>query len=103
MSDMIFKGATRPPMILGVPMIPFTLVSGTTMILTMWTFSKVSPLLGGFILLIGFIVILWMRQISKDDDQKVTQALMRLRGIRYRANSAYWNGHSVSPIDYKRR
>lgn len=100
---MIFKGATRPPMIMGVPMIPFILVAGCTMILTMWTFSKVSPLLGGSILLIGFIVILWMRQISKDDDQKVTQALMRLRGIRYRANAAYWNGHSVSPIDYKRR
>lgn len=100
---MIFKGATRPPMIMGIPMIPFILVAGVTMILTMWTLSKVSAMLGFAILMAGGVALFLMREISKDDDQKLSQALMKLRGIRFRANSAYWNGHSVSPIDYKRR
>ncbi len=34
--DRIFKGATRPAMMLGVPIIPFILVCGVFLIVTLW-------------------------------------------------------------------
>jgi type IV secretion system protein VirB3 len=103
MSDMIFKGATRPPMMAGIPIIPFVLVAGLTMMLTMWLMIAFGLFAAFVVLSIGGISLFVMRLISKSDDQKLNQLLMRFRSTRFRANSNYWQGHSVSPIDYKRR
>ena len=103
MSDMIFKGATRPAMIAGIPIIPFILVAGLTMICAMWTLLGVGFFAAFVVLVSGATLLIIMRTISKHDDQKLNQLLMRLRNTRYRANASFWRGHSASPIDYKRR
>jgi type IV secretion system protein VirB3 len=102
--DMIFKGATRPPMMAGIPILPFIMVAGVTMITTMWTLVFMKSFFGAFVvLMIGAVTLFIMRMVSKHDNQKLNQLMMRMRSTRYRANSNFWNGHSVSPIDYKRR
>lgn len=103
MRDTIFKGATRPAMMLGVPIIPFILVVGVDFILAMW-----SLLFGGLfaavaILMFGAVVILVLRHISIDDDQRLNQYLLRFRDIGFRRNAPHWNAHSMSPIDFSRR
>lgn len=103
MRDVIFKGATRPAMMLGVPIISFILVVGLVFILAMW-----AMLLGGLfasfaILMFGAAVILILRYISSQDDQRLNQFLLRFRDIGFRKNTGYWNAHSMSPIDYTKR
>lgn len=58
----IFKGATRPPCVLGIPITPFVFVAGGILIasLVIWI-----PLV------LSLIPILWvMHKIAKDDDQR---------------------------------
>lgn len=61
----IFKGATRPPCVLGIPITPFVFVAGGILIasLVIWI-----PLV------LSLIPILWvMHKIAKDDDQRFLQ------------------------------
>ncbi len=90
-------------MMLGVPIMPFILVVGLVFILAMW-----AMLLGGLfasfaILMFGLVVILILRYISSQDDQRLNQVLLRFRDIGFRKNAAHWNAHSMSPIDYTKR
>lgn len=103
MRDIIFKGATRPPMMLGVPIVPFIMVVGTDFIMAMW-----AMLLGGLfsafaILTLGIVTILVLRYISSQDDQRLQQYLLRFRDVGFRRNTGYWSSHSMSPIDFTRR
>ena len=100
---MIFKGATRPAMMAGIPIIPFILVAGLTMIVTMWVLLGLGFFAAFVVLAVGAVALFLMRLISKHDDQKLNHLLMRLRNRQFRANVSFWNGHSVSPVDYQRR
>ncbi len=73
MRELIFKGATRPPMKWGVPLIPlviafiplfaFTMLGGAFM--TYWSYL-VFPV-------IGAVLFTWMRMVSARDDQRLMQ------------------------------
>lgn len=91
-------------MFMGVPMIPFVLVSGIVLILAVWLFYLISPYVTLFVILTYIPIVVWMRQITKKDDQRLKQMLMRarMRG-RQRAGRALWGAISYSPIRYKRR
>lgn len=66
--DVLFRGCTRPPMILGVPYAPFVIGAGTPLILAMY-FSL-------FLLLLIPIVIILMRVAAKKDEM-----IFRLVGL----------------------
>lgn len=57
----IFKGATRPPMIFGIPLTAAVLMSGSLMLIGMWFWMPLMFL----ILPIGWV----MRIMAKEDDQ----------------------------------
>jgi type IV secretion system protein VirB3 len=44
-----------------------------------------------------------MRQITKQDDQRLRQVLMRLRMRHRHFNRALWGAVSYSPLRFKRR
>lgn len=102
--DPIFRGCTRPAMFAGVPMVPFLLVSGLFLLLAMWSFYLVS---GYVSLLLGMAyvpILVTMRQVTKKDDQRLRQMMMRARmRVRQIAVRARWSAVSYSPIRYKRR
>ena len=66
--DILFRGCTRPPTILGVPYLPFVLGAGIPLILSMY-FSLY------FLLIIPFVIIL-MRFMAKKDEM-----IFRLIGL----------------------
>lgn len=103
-SDPFFKGCTRPAMFMGVPMIPFLLVTGTTMVAGVWLVFLFSAY---FALALSFVyapVLLWMRDISKKDDQRLRQMMLRARlRMRLRAIRSAWGAVSYSPTRYKKR
>jgi type IV secretion system protein VirB3 len=91
-------------MFAGVPMVPFLLITGAFLLLAVWTFYLVSPYVSLGLVLIYIPIVVWMRTITKKDDQRLRQMMMRARmRIRQRASRAMWGAISFSPIRYKRR
>ncbi|MBD4129969.1 Type IV secretion system protein PtlB [Xanthomonas citri pv. citri] len=60
--DPLFKGCTRPAMIMGVPVVPFVIVGGSLMLVTIWTSI--------FCIVLVPVAIMVMRHITKSDDQQ---------------------------------
>lgn len=101
--DRVFKGATRPAMMFGIPIVPFILIVGTHILVALWSFV----LLSGFVsvavfVLLAFIIVV-LRQVNADDNFKLAQAFMYFRDIGYRTNKQYWGTHSMAPVTYKKR
>ncbi len=91
-------------MFMGVPTIPFLLVTGSFMILAVWTFYLVSPYVSLFLGIVYVPICITLRQMTKKDDQRLRQVLMRARmRFRHRAGRQLWGAASYSPIRYKRR
>lgn len=92
----IFKGATRPACIWGVPIIPFVLVTGA---LTMFSFIVYVPLAITIV-----PVILIMKQITKDDDQRFLQLWLyfRVNVLGCGNKGRFGKIGSLSPVTYKR-
>jgi type IV secretion system protein VirB3 len=103
MRDTIFKGATRPAMMLGVPIMPFILVVGLDFLLAMWSLLLGSLFASFSFLMLGVVVVLVLRYISSQDDQRLNQYLLRFRDTAFRKNAGHWNAHSMSPIDFRKR
>ncbi len=103
MSDLIFKGATRPAMVMGIPLLPLVGVGLIGTLLTMWSL-QIFGWMAAFPVLIGaLLVMVAMRLVSKSDDQKLNQLLLRLQSWPARRNTRYWGAQSSSPIAYQRR
>lgn len=102
--DPFFRGCTRPAMFAGVPLIPMLLVSGCTLLLAVWMFYLLSPYVSLFLIIAYIPLVITMRQITKKDDQRLRQVMMRVKmRTRQQAGRALWGAISFSPIRYKRR
>jgi type IV secretion system protein VirB3 len=89
--EAIYKGATRPAVWAGVPLVPFIVASGLAAVLAMYGLN----LFGfGSLIPIAFVyvpLIAWMRLITKKDDQRLRQMLLRMRlGLTVR--TPVWGG-----------
>jgi len=98
----VFKGATRPPMIGGVPLVPVVLLSLATLqplaFAVIFQFYTVAVLLV-ILFLTGFI---WMRMLSKRDGWRSKQEFLRFRLRAQKGNSGIWGGVSYGPLRIKR-
>jgi type IV secretion system protein VirB3 len=103
MRDRIFKGATRPAMMLGVPIMPCIVVMGTFFILAMWTLVFAGLVAALSVLLVMVFVVAILRFMTAQDDQRLSQYAMYLRSRAHKRNRVHWGAHSMSPIDFKKR
>ncbi len=99
--EAIYKGATRPAMKLGVPLVPLVLLFGTAVLLIMWGGTLVSwwISLGTVIALVP--ALLWMRFITSKDDQRFRQVFIALKLRRHDHNRRLWQGRSYAPTLYR--
>lgn len=100
-SEAIYKGATRPAMKFGVPLVPLVVVSGAAMLAVMWT----GPLFSWWVLPIALACVVpalaWMRFLTRRDDQRLLQIFLSLRlGWRDR-NRRLWRARSYTPYCHK--
>lgn len=98
-----FKGCTRPAMFIGVPLMPFLLVSGCFLLLIVWCMQFVSGYAALMLFLVYVPMLLVMRQITKKDDQRLRQMLLRMRMRVRHLNKPYWQTISFAPLRYKKR
>jgi type IV secretory pathway VirB3-like protein len=101
--DPIFKGCTRPALLLGVPLIPCIITVGVLFLLGMWLVQLASLLWGLAVLMSIIPVVITLRAITKQDDQRLNQlfiwAMLRL-GNR---SQPFWGAVSYAPKRYKSR
>ena len=102
--DRIFRGCTRPATAVGVPLVPFLLTTVCFTLVAVWTFYLISGYLALFLLMAYLPVLITMREITKKDDQRLRQMMLRLRmRWRQRRTRHLWGAISYSPLRYKRR
>ena len=101
--DVVFKGATRPAMMAGVPIVPLILVVGVHLLLAIWAMVLVNLFVSFVLLMTCVLNIFFMRHISSNDEQRLNQYLLRMKSISGRKNKPHWGAHSVSPTDYTKR
>jgi len=102
LKDPVFKGCTRPAMLWGMPLVAFLMVGGGMLIPAIWALLA-SPPLGVAILFLMIPVFVVMRVITRHDDQRLAQYMLRLRMVLRQGNRRFWGGHAYIPVRLKRR
>jgi type IV secretion system protein VirB4 len=106
MSDKIFKGATRPAVLLGVPMVPLIAVEGILFLVAMWCYVLASGFAALCVAIGGVMMFYYMKSETKEDDQRLHQMglkfFMHWRAI-FGGNKDYWKARSSSPTDFRRQ
>lgn len=100
-AEAIYKGATRPAMKLGVPLVPLVVLFGAGMLLIMW----VGPLVTWWIVPVVLSALApalgWMRYVTRKDDQRFRQLFVAAK-LRFRdRNRLLWRSRSYSPYLYR--
>jgi type IV secretion system protein VirB3 len=101
--ELIYKGATRPAVSMGVPLVPFILATAAAAMLGMYALILVGPWAALPVVLAYLPMMVWMRHVTKRDDQRLRQILLRLR-LGAVARAKVWGGaRSFAPIELRRR
>lgn len=101
LDEAIYKGATRPAMKLGVPLVPLVLACGGTLLTVLWGGTLISWWIAPAALVVLLTALIAMRLVTARDDQRLRQWAMAFRlGLRD-GNRAFWQARSYSPSLYK--
>jgi type IV secretion system protein VirB3 len=88
----------------GVPTLPLILICGVSLLCSVWSFYIVSGYVSLFLVLVTIPVVVSMRQITKKDDQRLRQVMMRARmRLRHLASRATWGAISYGPLKFTKR
>ncbi len=100
-AETIYKGATRPAMKLGIPLVPLVVVFGAGMLTIIW----VGPFLTWWIVPAVIAAVLpllgWMRLATRKDDQRFAQMLIAGKLWLRDRNHGFWQSRSYAPYLYR--
>lgn len=100
--EAIYKGATRPAMRWGVPLVPLVVLLGSGALLVMWIGPFFSWWIAPIVVLTLGPAMAWMRHATRRDDQRLSQLVLLLKlSVRDR-NHRLWRSRSYSPTLYRR-
>ena len=95
--EVIYKGATRPAMRFGIPLVPLVVLFGCGALLMLWG----GVLLSGWIalaVLLSFVPALaWMHFVTRRDDQRFHQMFIHLKLRLHDRNAQLWHARSYTP------
>ena len=100
-AETIYKGATRPAMKLGIPLVPLVVLFGTGMLLIMWGGILLSWWFAAGVLLALLPALAWMRLLTARDDQRFRQMFVALKLRRHDRNRRFWRTRSYTPTLYR--
>lgn len=99
--EAIYKGATRPAMKLGIPLVPLVLLFGTGMLLVMWGGILVSGWVAVVVLAAIVPALGWMRYVTAKDDQRFRQMFVAAKLRLHDRNRGFWRARSYAPTLYR--
>jgi type IV secretion system protein VirB3 len=101
MCEAIYKGATRPAMKFGIPLVPLVVLFGGGMLLILWGGALLSWWLALPVLVSFIPALAWMRYVTHKDDQRFRQMFVAMK-LRLRdRNRSFWTARSYSPTVYR--
>lgn len=95
--EAIFKGATRPAMKFGVPLVPLVVLFGGGMLLVMWGGILLSGWVAAAVVTAIVPALAWMRLVTRRDDQRFRQLFVAARLRLHDRNRRFWQARSYSP------
>jgi type IV secretion system protein VirB3 len=99
--ETIYKGATRPAMKLGIPLVPLVVLFGAGMLLVMWGGILLSWWVALSVVAAIVPALLWMRFVTAKDDQRFRQMFLALKLRLHDRNRRFWRARSYSPHLYR--
>jgi type IV secretion system protein VirB3 len=101
-AEAIYKGATRPAMKLGIPLVPLVLLFGSSMLLILWGGLLLSWWVAVAVLATTIPALAWMRWVTHQDDQRFRQMFVAGRLRLHDRNRGFWGARSYAPALYRR-
>lgn len=101
MAEAIYKGATRPAMKLGIPLVPLVVLFGGGMLLVMWGGTLLSWWVAVAVLVSFVPALMWMRWVTAKDDQRFRQIFVALKLRLHDRNRRLWQARSYAPTSYR--
>ena len=99
MIETVYKGATRPPMKFGVPLVPLVVLLLPGFIIGMWLSTMVSWQFAPVIFGALAVAYGWMRFTTYRDDQRLTQMVLNLKLALRNPNRVLRSGaRSYAPV-----
>jgi type IV secretion system protein VirB3 len=99
--ETIYKGATRPAMKFGIPLVPLVVVAGTAMLVVMWGGALLSWWVAAGAALVAPPLLVWMRVVTARDDQRLRQMFLATRLRLHDHNRRLWRARSYAPTPYR--
>ena len=99
--EAIYKGATRPAMKLGIPLVPLVVLFGTGMLVVMWGGILVSWWVSVAALVAVVPMLAWMRHVTSRDDQRFRQMFLLAKLRLHDRNRRFWHARSYAPTLYR--
>ena len=102
MIETVFKGATRPPMKFGVPLVPLVVLLLPGFISGMWLSTFANWLFAPVIFGSLTVAYVWMRIVTGRAAQRLTQMVLKLKLAVHNPNRVLRNGaRSYAPVGYR--
>ena len=99
--DVIYKGCTRPPLLWGVPLLPLIMILMPGMLVGIVGLAYLLPM-SLLAMLVSVSAWIWMRAVTKKDDQRLLQIFLRFRLRSRQKNTGFWGCAAYAPIVYFR-
>lgn len=99
--EAIYKGATRPAMKLGIPLVPLVVLFGTGMLLVLWGGTLVSWWIAAVVVAAIVPALVWMRFVTARDDQRFRQMFVAAKLRLHDRNRSFWHARSYTPTLYR--
>jgi type IV secretion system protein VirB3 len=100
-AEAIYKGATRPAMMLGIPLVPLVVLAGSAMLLTLWGGLLLSWWTALAVLLAVLPIVGWMRWTTAQDDQRFRQMFVAMKLRLHDRNRRFWHARSYAPFQFR--
>ena len=101
LGEAIYKGATRPAMKLGIPLVPLVVLFGGGLLLIMWGGTLLSWWIALAVVVSFVPALLWMRIVTARDDQRFRQMFVALKLRLHDRNRGFWQARSYTPTLYR--
>jgi type IV secretion system protein VirB3 len=99
--EAIYKGATRPAMKFGVPLVPLVVLFGGGMLTVVWGGLLVSWWIAAGVLAGTVPALVWMRLVAARDDQRFHQMFVAMKLRMHDRNRRFWHARSYAPTLYR--
>jgi type IV secretion system protein VirB3 len=99
--EAIYKGATRPAMKFGIPLVPLVVLLGAGLLLVVWGGLLISWWVAVGVLAAALPALIWMRLVTAADDQRFRQMFIALRLRLHDRNRRLWRARSYAPTVYR--